>query len=235
MPNSFFQFKQFRVDQGRSSMKVTTEGCLLGALVALEGDEKTILDIGTGTGLLALMIAQRTSANIEAVELASEAAEQAADNFKNSPWKDRLKVWEGAIQDYAVKADRNYDLIVANPPFFKGHLKSGKAKDQAIHNDELSFDDLAHAVAKLLNEQGHFWVIYPAFEFDQFVMIAKAQNLILQNQFEIYDRPGRLIFRKIGVFGFDEITNPKPETIHIKEVDGAYSPRFLELIEDYYL
>ncbi len=215
-------------------MKVTTEGCLLGALVALTGDEKTILDIGTGTGLLSLMIAQRSQSNIEAVELAKEAAEQASENFCNSSWKGRLKVWEGSIQEFA-KADRKYDLIISNPPFFKGHLKSGKAKDQAIHNDELPLEDLADSVVNLMSGQGSFWVIYPAYEFDQFVAIAKAKQLNLQSQFEIYDRPGKPVFRKIGVFGFEENLERDSETIFIKEAGGMYSPRFQQLIRDYYL
>lgn len=235
MPNSFFQFRQFRIEQGQSSMKVTTEGCLLGALVVLKDNEQTILDIGTGTGLLALMIAQRSQASIDAVELASDAAEQASANFKNSPWQDRLGVWEGTIQEYASEANKYYDLIVANPPFFKGHLKSGKAKDQAIHNDELSLTDLVYSVVKLLKRKGRFWVIYPAYEFDQFVAQAKSRHLHLQCEFEIYDRPGKPIFRKIGVLGFDEVVDLEKEVIFIKEEGGAYSPRFSELIKNYYL
>lgn len=234
MPNTHFQFKQFRIEQDRTSMKVTTEGCLLGALVSLEGIEQHVLDIGTGTGLLSLMIAQRSGAIIDAVELSAEAANQAAENFKQSPWSERLSVWIGAIQDYAEGAHQKYDLIVSNPPFFKGHLKSGKAKDQAIHSDHLSLEDLCRSVVDLMSESGVFWVIYPAYEFDQMVGVAKSQGLLLQKQFEVYDRPGKPIFRKVGVFGFGHVELLE-EQIFIKEKDGEYSLRFQDLVKNYYL
>lgn len=234
MPNTYFQFKQFRIEQDRSAMKVTTEGCLLGSLVSLRGDEQHVLDIGTGTGLLALMIAQRSMAKIDAVELSLAVAEQAAGNFKNSPWLERLNIWKGAIQDYAASANLKYDLIVSNPPFFKGHLKSGKAKDQAIHSDNLSFEDLCQSVVNLLKEKGLFWVIYPVHEFDQFVAIARSQGLLLQREYAIYDRPGKSTFRKIGVFGYTA-TELQREELFIKTEAGAYSERFQGLVEEYYL
>ena len=235
MPNSYFQFKQFRVKQDRSDMKVTTEGCLLGALVALHGDEEHILDIGTGTGLLSLMLAQRSTGTIDAVELSEAAAQQAAENFENSPWKERLHVYQGTIQDYAKFAGKCYDLIVSNPPFFKDHLKSGKAKDRAIHNDDLPPEDLAQSVKQLLARQGRLWVIYPAYEFEQFLKVAAGHHLLLQHQYEIYDRPGKPIFRVIGVFGFEEKEDPDHALIYIKESEGGYSSRFQGLVEAYYL
>ncbi|MDW3195167.1 MAG: methyltransferase [Cytophagales bacterium] len=235
MPNTYFQFKQFRIEQGQTAMKVTTEGCLLGALVSLEGSEQQILDIGTGTGLLALMIAQRSEAKIDAVELSSDAANQSTGNFDNSPWSERLSVWNGAIQEFASVADQKYDLIVSNPPFFKGHLKSGKAKDQAIHSDDLSLEDLCQSVINLLKQKGLLWVIYPSYEFDQMVEVAKSQGLLLQKQFEIYDRPEKSIFRKVGVFGCYKQDEPESEVIFIKEENGTYSDRFQGLVAPYYL
>lgn len=235
MPNTYFQFKQFRIEQDRCSMKVTTEGCLLGALVSMDGKEDTILDVGTGTGLLALMLAQRSQAMIDAVELSQDAAEQAAINFQKSPWSERLNSWTEAIQNFSQHTDQQYDLIVSNPPFFKGHLKSGKAKDQAIHNDDLSFEELTCSVIRLLKQAGRFWVIYPEYEFEFFAAVAKKHGLSLQNQFEIYDRPGKRMFRKIGVFGFESIVKPVSEVISIKETDGAYSQRFQSLVAPYYL
>ncbi len=235
MPNTYFQFKQFRIEQDRCALKVTTEGCLLGALVTLDGKEKYVLDIGTGTGLLSLMIAQRSGAIVYAVELAPEAVEQANENFKISPWNDRMTVIHEGIQAFAQRKERKYDLIVSNPPFFKGHLKSGKAKDRAIHNDELPFKDLALAVANLLGAQGRFWVIYPEFQFEQFVASANLEGLSLQVQYLIHDRPERPIFRKIGVFGFKEIAVPETEILCIKESNGTYSDRFRGLVEAYYL
>lgn len=235
MPNAYFQFKQFRIEQDRCSMKVTTEGCLLGALVSVNGGEKSILDIGTGTGLLALMLAQRSDAQISAVELSIDEADQATENFKQNLWHERMQVWLTSIQDFAANSDHQYDLIVSNPPFFKDHLRSGKAKDQAIHSDRLSLEDLAQSVAGLLIEQGRFWVIYPDYEFGRFVTVAKTHGLILQVTYIIYDRPGKSIFRKIGVFAFAPQLNPASEVLFIKEADGRYSERFQQLVEPYYL
>lgn len=235
MPNTYFKFKQFRIEQDRCSMKVTTEGCLLGALVSMNGGEKSILDIGTGTGLLALMIAQRSHARIDAVELSHDAADQAKENFKQNPWHERMHVWLTSIQDFVANSHHQYDLIVSNPPFYKGHLKSGKAKDQAIHRDLLSLEDLAQSVVGLLQKSGCFWVIYPDYEFEQFVKVAETYGLILQITYIIYDRPGKPIFRKIGVFRFDLQPNPVSEVLFIKEADGRYSERFQQLVEPYYL
>lgn len=236
MPNTYFQFKQFRVSQDRCAMKVTTEGCLLGALVNLHGNEQQILDIGTGTGLLSLMLAQRSGARIDAVELDTDAAQQASENFEQSPWADRLTVKQGLVQELVPLMNvSNYDLIVSNPPFFKGHLKSGTSKDRAIHNDELSTVDLAEAVAKWLTKDGRLWVIYPRYEFEQFISSAKIQYLKLERVFDVYDRPGKPLFRKVGVFGFSADGDVQSEDIVLKDESGEYSDRFRKLVQPYYL
>ena len=235
MPNTHFQFKQFRIDQGQCAMKVTTEGCLLGALVTVKGDEERVLDIGAGTGLLSLMIAQRSEVKVDAVEVDEAAARQAAENFSKSPWKDRLFCHLGRVQAFAQSTVERYDLVVSNPPFFKGHLKSGQAKDRAIHNDELSFGELAQAVSKLLTRQGRFWVLYPAFEFGEFTSTAEEFGLELQRVFEIYDRPGKAIFRKVGVFVKSAVGQVEEEVIFIKKEDGEYCEQFRELLKGYYL
>ena len=122
--NSFFQFKQFRIVQSDCAMKVTTEGCVFGASVVLEGTEKKILDIGSGTGLLALMLAQRSDAHIIGVELDEAASKQAAKNFDGSPWQDRLVLVEGSVQTFDSSNEENFDLIFYNTPFFSNNLKN---------------------------------------------------------------------------------------------------------------
>lgn len=234
MPNNYFQFKQFRVEQGLASMKVTTEGCLLGALVKVTGSEHQILDIGTGTGLLSLMLAQRSGAHIDAIEIDHDAFHQARENFEQSPWSERLKAHHGSIQEYQRQPLIRYDLIISNPPFFQNHLKSGKARDQAIHNDELSFGDLAKAVSTLLKDDGKFWVIYPGYEFQEFMTVAGNHGLKLIKKYEVFDRPTKPLFRNIGVFGFDDFGRTEEEELFIKASDGKYSPRFREVIREYY-
>ncbi|MEM8894752.1 MAG: methyltransferase [Bacteroidota bacterium] len=139
MPNTYFDFKQFRVDQGQSGMKVTTEGCILGAWARFN-QPKRILDIGTGTGLLSLMLAQRYPTGIiDAVELDEKAAQQAKQNFRKSPWSSKLTAHHCCIKDFEAVNGRCYDLIICNPPFFKNDLKSTNSqKAKAIHNDNLS-------------------------------------------------------------------------------------------------
>lgn len=128
MPNSYFQFKQFRIDQGDCAMKVTTEGCAFGALVQLMGDEKRLLDIGTGTGLLSLMLAQRSNASMDAVEIDAEAAKQAAKNFGSSPWVDRLTIHHLPIQLFAREAPPVTMVLFAILPFSAIMLNRGRKK-----------------------------------------------------------------------------------------------------------
>ena len=157
--NPYFQFKQFRVNQGQCAMKVTLDACLFGALVNVE-DSRRILDIGTGTGLLSLMAAQRSSAHIDAVELDSEAAYQAQQNVDQSPWQHRLQVVHSAVQDLPTGAQ--YDTIICNPPFFENSLRApDERRNRARHTDTLSFSQLAESIDQFLENDGMAWVLLP--------------------------------------------------------------------------
>ncbi|MET4758482.1 tRNA1(Val) (adenine(37)-N6)-methyltransferase [Endozoicomonas sp. NE40] len=150
--NTYFQFKQFRVDQDQCAMKVTMDACLFGALVDVEESQR-ILDIGTGTGLLSLMAAQRSSAHIDAVELDDDAARQARQNVAQSPWSDRITVTQSAIQQFFGAPD-GYDTIICNPPFFENSLKAANDKrTMARHTESLSFSDLVQATSRLLHKK----------------------------------------------------------------------------------
>ncbi|RYY57906.1 MAG: methyltransferase domain-containing protein [Chitinophagaceae bacterium] len=188
MANTYFQFKQFRIDQDKTAMKVTTDGCLLGAWAAslisghsiigelestgnlggqgefyVESESPAIarvLDIGAGTGLLALMIAQATNHTIDALEIEDQAAIQAVENIDNSKWKDRITLVHADVRDY--KADGPYNYIVSNPPFYENELKSGRAeKDLAHHDDGLTLDDLFEAMERNLSDDGRFYLLLP--------------------------------------------------------------------------
>ncbi|MFT3885172.1 MAG: methyltransferase [Flavobacteriales bacterium] len=170
MPNDFFQFKQFRIRQDRCALKVGTDGVLLGAWTDWSGAGR-ILDIGTGTGLLALIAAQRTSPSlhdggrssttrIDAVEIDDAAAEQAAENVAASPWADRIRVHRMDVR--RLRASEPYDVVVCNPPFYAGEMDSPDArKGLAKHGGELSFAELLDTVARLLAEEGRFSLIIP--------------------------------------------------------------------------
>lgn len=160
MPNTFFQFKQFTIQQDRCALKVGTDGMVLGAWAVVEGARR-ILDIGTGTGLLALIAAQRnTTAWIDAVEIDDASAEQAAENAATSPWRDRVRVHRMDVR--RMKSDEPYDLIICNPPFYAGEMDSPDArKGLAKHSGELTFEELVKAVSRLIASDGRFACIIP--------------------------------------------------------------------------
>jgi len=217
-------------------MKVTTEGCLFGASIHLNGMEGSILDIGTGTGLLALMLAQRSKGLVMAVELDTAAAEQAGNNFNNSPWSERLEVANMAIQEYASATDETYDLVVCNPPFFSDHLKSGKSKDRAIHDDYMDQQDLIESVLQLLSDNGTFWVIYPEREYRKFEQLAIQNGLYHFKRISVRNTPDSGDFRVIGAFyKLEVIEESANSVVTIRGNDDEYSAELTALLEDYYL
>src|SRR3982750_4258430 len=165
MSNTYFQFKEFRIDQERTAMKVTTDGCLLGAWASqlISGDslhQGQVLDIGTGTGLLSLMIAQVTNHRIDSVEMEDQAAIQALENIAHSKWKDRIQLIHADIREYTTEC--RYDYIVSNPPFYENELKSGRQeKDMAHHDAGLSLTELFASIDRLLSPDGKFYLLLP--------------------------------------------------------------------------
>lgn len=173
-----FRFKQFAVAQDRCTMKVGTDGVLLGAWAGSPGAQN-ILDIGTGTGLIALMLAQRCPlAQVDAVEIDPAAAAQAAENAAQSPWADRLRIVSAAIQDFAANTSPRYDLIVSNPPFFSGGTLSDKDNRSNVrHTIKLSHKDLLSVARNMLVPDGHFCVVLPYLEGLRFRELAAAYHL----------------------------------------------------------
>jgi len=159
---STFKFQQFSVLQQQSGMKICTDAVLFGAMAPVnQGDH--VLDIGTGTGVLALIAAQLGAATVTAVELTPEAFQEADINFNNSPWADRLEAVHQDIQSFAKTVDRQYDLIISNPPFFENHLKTvDTLRNIARHTDQLPFADLIGIAGDLLSPQGLFYLLLPA-------------------------------------------------------------------------
>lgn len=196
-----FKFKQFSIKQEKSAMKVGTDGVLLGAWCDVE-NTNSALDIGCGTGLIALMLAQKKAKlKIDAVEISAESATEAEENVQNSPFKEQISVFCDSIQNFAEKCDKKYDLIVSNPPFFVDSLKCPNEKRAlARHTDTLPYCDLFFAVEKLLNENGLFSVILPEEQCESFINSAKNHNLFLTKQTEVFSKPQSKCHRRLMTF-----------------------------------
>jgi tRNA1Val (adenine37-N6)-methyltransferase len=220
-------------------MKVCTDACLFGAWISEEvksknSKVKSVLDIGTGTGLLSLMFAQKNIQTIiDAVEIDEAAAQQARENFEASPWKERLQIYSTSIKLFI--SEKKYDLIISNPPFFENDLKSNNAKrNLALHSDELSLEELLVAITKFLKEDGSFAVLLPYHRTEQFINLATHCSFHLIEKVLIKQTPKHHYFRSILLFS-KESTHTKESEIIIQNDEGKYTEEFVQLLKDYYL
>lgn len=237
MANSYFQFKQFRIEQNRCAMKVCTDSCVFGASIPVE-KAAFILDIGTGTGLLALMAAQRSEATIQAVEVEPEAAQQAAENFATSPWASRLHLFSGRLQDFEPVTIPAYDLIMCNPPFYLASQKSADAaRNKAMHGKELPFADLLRFTKKFLSPTGSLYILLPPSEARLFTTQAASFDLYLRHQLLLYTQEsGKHIRSILHLKRQPEVEQPvTSETIFIRQADQQYTAAFRQLLQPYYL
>lgn len=234
MPKNSFTFKQFTINQDRCAMKVCTDACILGASTDVE-NVNTILDIGTGTGLLSLMLAQRTNAQIDAVEIDEDAYQQAVMNVKESRFSEKIEVYHQRIQDFTTT--ETYDLVISNPPFYQQSLKSSDVKaNKALHAVELSLDELIDSVLRLLSINGKFVVLLPPFEVEKLIRIAQKKGLYLSKKMLIRHDESKPIFRVIATFLTQKVHNLEEKTLIIHKEDGkTYSDEFRALLKDYYL
>ncbi|UCS95145.1 methyltransferase [Echinicola marina] len=235
MANNYFQFKQFTIFQDQCAMKVSTDAAVLGALASQDQPEN-ILDIGTGTGVIALMMAQRfEKAQIKALEIDSKAFTQASENIAQSPWADQVKIEKGSFQNFSKSCSEKFDLIVSNPPYYTNHNKSkDKQRNLALHNDELPFGDLIKGVLKLLEpNKGKFWVILPPNQMKELEKIANFFELYSNAFYELRDRPSTKVLRQIKSFSFSKLTIPEPTSICIKDEDFSYSQAYKHLLKDF--
>ncbi|QCR20933.1 tRNA1(Val) (adenine(37)-N6)-methyltransferase [Pontibacter sp. SGAir0037] len=236
MPNSYFQFKQFKVEQESCAMKVCTDSCLFGAYIDV-AQAKRILDIGAGTGLLSLMAAQRSSALVEAVEINPEAQVQATENFAGSPWPDRLKLIPASLQEYAQHSQQQYDVILSNPPFFLSSLKSdNSARNTAKHTGDLLFEDILSFAQEHLAPAGRLYLLLPPSEAEHFAKLATYHLLYLQETLAVYTSIGGKCIRHIQTYSATPATSPAIKQIAIREKDKTtYTADFTELLRNYYL
>ena len=237
--NTYFQFHQFRIEQSQCAMKVSTDACLLGAAVDLRGATR-LLDIGTGTGLLALMAAQRhPTAAIEAVEIDEAAAAQAAANAAASPWAGRVRVHGMSLAGYAATRPALFSHIVCNPPFFRQSLRSpDAARSTARHEDadSLSFEALAAFATELLVPTGLLTVLLPPPEMRAFEEVAAAAGLQPATRLVVRHRPGSRPLRHITGFGRGSQAVAETEmTIRTAVNEAEYSAEFRALLAGFYL
>lgn len=233
MSNPYFQFKQFTIYQDRCAMKVGTDGVLLGAWADVSSAH-SILDIGTGTGLIALMVAQRSGAFVTALEMDVEASKQALENVERSPWNEKIKVVNLSLQEY--DSLMKYDHIISNPPYFNQSLKSPKeGRTTARHTDTLSYDDLLKGVVRLLDEEGIFSVILPFSEKERFVTLAEQYNLYPARITEVLPTPISTPKRFMAEFSFQQVECQQKSLIIESAGRHQYSDEYKQLTEQFYL
>lgn len=239
MANDFFQFKQFRIDQSMCGMKVTTEACIFGAVISFTKDEppQNILDIGSGTGLLSLMLAQRSDAKrITGVEIDHDAFVQSKANAERSPWSDRIRIIHANVTDLDTDDLEKYDLIVSNPPFFKKHQQPvDYKKAHAIHADTLSLEQLADAVMRLLSPDGEFQVLLPEYEAGRLAQIFSDKGLYLNESLKVFNTASSpSVFRAINTYSRKN-EKREVESFFIRDDHNDYTRQFVKKLAPFYL
>jgi tRNA1Val (adenine37-N6)-methyltransferase len=241
---SKFSFKQFSIEQDRCAMKIGTDGVLLGAWTPIQNNPFSILDIGSGTGIIALMLAQRSQAEqIDAVEIDEEAYEQSVDNFEKSPWSERLFCYHAGLDELVEEPEDEYDLIVSNPPFYNEDYKTESIqKDIARFQDAMPFEDLIEAAALLLSENGIFSVIIPFKEETLFLAIAKEYQLYPIKITRVKGTPTTAIKRSLLAFSRSALADNIQQNLDlitdeliIENARHIYTPEYIELTKAFYL
>lgn len=232
MSNSFFSFRQFSISQDRCAMKVGTDGVLLGAWAP--GGQR-ILDVGTGTSLIALMMAQRfPTSHVVGIDVDDEACLQAVENVENSPFSDRVKIVKSSLQEFLV--EESFDAIVSNPPYFVNSLKNPDARRTlARHTDSLSFDDLFRGVGRLLSEYGVFSIIIPTDALEQMLLNACHYGFYVSRQVAVKTVERKLPKRYLISFRRQPTECVVEEIKVMTDSEGSRSTWFDALTREFYL
>jgi tRNA1Val (adenine37-N6)-methyltransferase len=236
MSDKPFHFKQFSIRQDQTAMKVGTDGVLLGAWVAIKDATDSILDIGTGTGLIALQLAQRSDATvIDALEIENRAFEQAVENFESSPWGDRLFCYHASLNEFTREIDETYDLIVSNPPFFKEEATtSNKERTLARQMIELSYEELLSSASKLISESGSCAFIIPYTEESDFLSTAIGLGLHPERVTRVRGHHKSPVKRSLVQLNRRQLKTVFEELV-IERKRHEYTKAYTDLVKDFYL
>lgn len=230
-----FQFKQFAIHQDKCGMKISSAACMLGSLARADKETQSLLDIGTGTGLLALMLAQRYEMKIDAIEIDADAALQATQNFAQSPWANRLQLFHADITNYAFETAKKYDMIVCNPPFFRAAtLSTNEKRRLARHENRLDVPMLAEVFTTLLAEKGHIWLLIAAESYTHYLTILEAKGLFLFHEIAIWDSPeASNNFCYILAFSREK-REKQTEKYHFRTAkNGDFAPEYIAAMKDF--
>ena len=237
MPNNFFQFKQFTIHHDRCAMKVGTDGVLLGAWASVE-NARHIIDIGTGSGLIALMVAQRNpQATVLGIDINELAVSQAKENAQNSPFSDRIDIRNESVQEFVKNNSRIFDAVVSNPPFFADSLPSQQqARTIARHTDTLSLTALFASTARLLTAEGMFSLIYPIDRLSEIIDCAEQNALFLHRQTTVFPTPDARPKRVLLEFSKQPLSTSVLYNELVLEIERhCYSEAFRELTKGFYV
>lgn len=235
-----FSFKQFSVQQDRCAMKIGTDSVLLGAWCPIDNNPFSVLDIGAGTGILSLMLAQRSNSElttqIDAIEIDEEAYEQCVENFENSPWSDRLFCFHASLDEFVDEPEDEYDLIISNPPFYSEDYKTENSqRDIARFQDALPFENLIEAADLLLSENGIFAVIIPFKEEEKFIDLCAEVELYPVKVTRVKGTPTTEIKRSLLAFKRYELSTLTANELVIETSRHQYTDEYIELTKDFYL
>ena len=229
-----FRFKHFSLDDSGATMKASTDAVLLGAWADVE-NASAILDIGTGSGIIALMAAQRSNALIDAVEIDEKSAEIAASNASQSPWADRVRVVQASFQQFAATAGNRYDVIISNPPYFRRSLKApDPARCRARHDDALPVSEMMAGIRRILSPGGRVHLVFPSDSLQFWLTEASFQMLHCNHITRVVTRTGKAPYRILATFsGNPTVYSEDILTIH--NPDGSYTEEYRHLTADFYL
>lgn len=229
-----FRFKQFTIDDEHCAHRVGTDSMILGAWSEPPSSGK-ILDIGAGCGILSLMMAQKSSASIDAVEIDSVAANEALKNFKQSPWNSRLHLYNKSLQCFTESMKSVYDFIITNPPYFSGSLKSpALIKNIARHDQVISLQELALIANRILNPEGTMALIIPYNDASTLVSICKNNELYLKRSLTVKSTPHKHPIRSLHEFSKKTVSRPQISELTLLDGVGKYSPEYLRFTNEYH-
>jgi tRNA1Val (adenine37-N6)-methyltransferase len=240
MPNPYFQFKQFIIYHDRCAMKVTTDACLFGAWCAEEIRNeqfkeriKNILEIGSGSGLLSLMIAQKNDCAIDAIEIDEEAAQQAKENISLSPWRNNINLHHADALSFSF--NQSYGVIVSNPPFYENEIESAnKQKNLAHHGDGMKLSELFSLVKKQLATHGQFYLLLPFKRKSEAEKILKSEKIFIEKAVIVSQSAKHSPFRLMIKAGHTQM-QVEEKQVSITGLEQQYTPEFISLLKDYYL